>query len=104
MIKTIRFLGKVILFLARTIELLSTVLKFMVFVLFFMGIFGGVMLGFFDLISPHYSFYGHIAWDIVAVVIGAGLLYLTWEKTIKQEREYNKKLEDLRKWNDEHGY
>jgi hypothetical protein len=73
----------------------------MIFVLFFMGIFGGVMIGFFDLISPDYNFYGHVAWDIVAVVIGAGLLYLTWEKTIKQEREYNKKLEEIRDWTDD---
>jgi len=97
MIKAIRFLGTVIIFLADAIKYLSVMLKFMLFAGFFMGIFGGVMIGFFDLISPDYNFYGHVAWDIVAVVIGAGLFYLTWEKMVKQDREYNKQLEKLRR-------
>ena len=96
MIKIVRLIGVLIIALANLIRFLSTLLKFMLFVGFFIGIFMGVMIGFFDLISPDYNFYGHIAWDIIAVVIGAGLLYVVWDKTKIQEREYNQKLDKLR--------
>lgn len=98
MIKAIHFLGTLIIGLANLIKFLSIMLKFIIFVSFFIGIFMGVMIGFFDLISPDYNFYGHIAWDIVAVVIGAGLLYLAWDKTRIQDREYQKRLDNLRNY------
>lgn len=96
MIKIIRFIGTLIIFLANVITYLNTFLKFVLFLGILIGIFVGVLIGVFDLISPDYSVYGHLWLDIVAVVIGAGLLYLTWDKTRTQEREYNEKLEKIR--------
>jgi prolipoprotein diacylglyceryltransferase len=95
--KVIRFTGIIIIGLANLIAFLSTMLKFMLFAGFFVGVFMGVMMGVFDLIMPDHNFYGHIAWDIVAVVIGAGLLYLTWDKTRTQDREHNKKTQWIEK-------
>ena len=101
--KTIRFLGKVILFLARTIEILSTMLKFTIFVIFFVGLFMGCTIGIVDLFYP----LGHMEipfWlNILALVIGVGSIWLASDKLRAEDREYKKKMNELRNntWLDE---
>lgn len=96
MIKAIRFLGTLIIGLANLIKFLSSTLKLLIFFSFVMGIMVGVMVGFLGLVSPEYGFYGHIAWDIIAVVIGVGLLYLAWDKTKIQDKNYQKNIDILK--------
>lgn len=103
MIKTIRFLGKVILFLARTIEVLSTVLKFMVFVTFFVGLFMGCAIGITDLFYPVGYTEIPLWLNILALVIGVGSIWLASDKLRAEDREYKKKMNGLRNdtWLDE---
>lgn len=97
MIKTIRFFGIFIICLANLFGFLSTALKFMIFISFFMGIFMGVLIGFLGLLTPDYSFYGHIGWNILATTIGIGLVYLSWDKIKTEDSKYYRNLENHNK-------
>jgi hypothetical protein len=103
MIKTIRFLGGVIMFLARTIEVLSNVLKFMVFMSVVIGLFIGCFIGIMDLIHPTEYISLPLWLNILAVVVGGGCIWLASDKLRAEDRAHNEKMSELRNntWLDE---
>lgn len=85
-IKTIHFLGDLLIGLSKFLHGLRTVLLMMITVFIVMGVLAVTLIGFFDLVTPELNTFGKIYWDIIAVVIGGSTMWLGWSKIINADK------------------
>jgi hypothetical protein len=100
------FIGNILIGLAEFIKFLRNALILSLLAGIVIGIFMITMIGFFDLMGyvlPNNTEFqmnvlGKPIWDIIAVVIGGGTMWVGISKTIESDKQERKRLEN-RKYN-----
>lgn len=82
-IKTIHFLGDILIGFSKFLSGLRTALLMMLTMFIVMGVFAVTLIGVFDLLTPGLNTFGKVYWDIIAVVLGGSTMWFGYTKMIR---------------------